>query len=205
MNNPKPVQNLPPNYKVAYSIDLSSNIKMTLWLNLAGLVILCLVFWLLVVYTNLVRTNLTSPSLSFTVTLASLVAILWVLLLIVGMLVVHEAIHGLFFWFFTHSRPVFGLGLSYAYAAAPDWYIPLRLYWIVGLAPLILIGLGGLLVIAFGPQSWVLPAMAVVGFNTGGAVGDIWIVGRMLLGGTGGSLVRDTGHSVTCYSPPGAE
>ena len=69
----------------------------------------------------------------------------------VGNLVVHELIHGLFFWLFTGSAPRYGLGLSYAYAAAPDWYIPRRKYQVTGLAPVVIIGLGCLLLMMGGP------------------------------------------------------
>jgi len=33
-------------------------------------------------------------------------------------LLAHELVHGAFFWIFSRSRPVFGLRIGYAYAAA---------------------------------------------------------------------------------------
>jgi hypothetical protein len=192
---------LPEQYHSIYSLDLSNNLKMAVILNLAGLVITVIAFVLLRAYASLVRPGFSTPLLNgtITITLGTLVDIVWLIVLIMGMLILHELIHGFFFWLFTHSRPAFGLGLSYAYAAAPDWYIPLRLYWIVGLAPLVLIALGGMGVMGWGPAAWLVPAMIVVGFNSGGAVGDIWIVGRLLSGCSKDALVNDEGHRVTFF------
>lgn len=188
---------LPTGYEQVYSIDLASNKKMAIVLNLAGLGILLLTFWLLAIFANKVHPELSNTSFKLAINLVNL--LLLVLILVISM-AVHEMIHGAFFWFFTRSRPVFGLGLSYAYAAAPDWYIPKRQYWIIGLAPLLLIDLAGLLVMTFFPPAALVPAAVAIGFNTGGAVGDLWIVYR-LFRASASCLVRDTGHSVHFFQP----
>ena len=126
---------------------------MAILLNLAGLGVIMLTFWLLAIFANWVRPE--RPGASFR-QVFNLTDVLLLLLLVIASMVLHELIHGVFFWLFTHSRPVFGLSLSYAYAAAPDWYIPMSQYWIIGLAPLFLIGLAGLLVMAFGPPAYYL-------------------------------------------------
>jgi hypothetical protein len=188
-------QTLPDGYQSVYVINLAKNKLLAVVLNLAALVVVLLSFWLLGIFTNWVRPELTKSLISIKFGLID-----FLLFLVVLNLIVHELIHGVFFWLFTHSKPAFGLSLSYAFAAAPDWYIPKRQYWIIGLAPLILIGIAGLLIIAIGPPSWILPALVVTGFNTGGAVGDIWIIYR-LLRTSSTSLVNDTGHTVSFYQP----
>jgi hypothetical protein len=190
-------QTLPDGYQSVYVINLAKNKLLAVVLNLAALVVVLLSFWLLGIFTNWVRPELTKSLISIKF---GLLDILFLLFLVVLNLIVHELIHGVFFRLFTHSKPAFGLSLSYAFAAAPDWYIPKRQYWIIGLAPLILIGIAGLLIIAIGPPSWILPALVVTGFNTGGAVGDIWIIYR-LLRTSSTSLVNDTGHTVSFYQP----
>lgn len=178
-------------------MDLKTNKTMAILLNVAGAGVVFLTFWLLTVFVNWARPELsaTSFSLGFGLTDG-----LILVLLVAGNMVVHELIHGLFFWLFTRARPVFGLSLSYAYAAAPGWYIPASQYWIIGLAPLVIIAATGLLVMAFGPLTWMLPAAIVVGFNTGGAVGDMWIIYK-LLRTSSACLVNDTGHSIHFFLP----
>ena len=190
-------QILPDGYQQVYVINLAKDKVLAVVLNLAALVVVLLSFWLLGIFTKWIHPDLSKTLISIKFGLSE---ILLLLLLIILNLVVHELIHGAFFWFITRSKPVFGLSLSYAFVAAPDWYIPKRFYWIIGLAPLILIGLTGLLIIAIGPPSWMLPALVVTGINTGGAVGDIWIIFR-LLRTSSTCLVNDTGHTVSFFQP----
>jgi hypothetical protein len=190
-------QTLPDGYDQVYAIDLATHKTMAIVLNLAAFAVLIITFWLLAIYVNRVRPELFGTSLSGVFNLAEL---LLLILLVAANMVVHEMIHGVFFWLFTHSRPVFGLSLSYAYAAAPDWYIPMSRYWIIGLAPLLVIGMAGLAVMAFCPPAWLLPTAVVIGFNTGGAAGDMWIV-YQLFRNSPACMVRDTGHSVHFYEP----
>jgi hypothetical protein len=194
---PRPTQTLPDGYVQVFSIDLATNKTMAIVLNLAGVGVILLTFWLLAIFASWVHPELSGTAFRLGFNLTDL--LLLVLLVIVNM-VLHEIIHGVFFWLFTHSRPVFGLSLSYAYAAAPDWYIPMSRYWIIGLAPLLIIGITGLLVMAFGPPAYMLPAAVVIGFNTGGAVGDMWIIYK-LFRLSPSCLVKDTGHSIHFYQP----
>jgi hypothetical protein len=123
-----------------------------------------------------------------------------VLVLTFLMIVVHELIHGLFFWLFTRERPTFGFKGAYAYAAAPDWYMPRNQYAIVGLAPLVLMTLAGLVLLPVIPV-WAIPALLfVVVTNAAGAVGDIAVVGWLLLQPRA-TLVNDIGDAVTLYRP----
>ena len=110
-------------------------------------------------------------------------------------------IHGFFFWVFTRSRPVFALKLFYAYAGAPDWYIPTRQFMIVALGPLVIIGVAGMLLMLLVPESWVVLIVLMVAFNTGGSVGDLLIFTRLLkLSPTG--LANDTGDVMSFYERP---
>ncbi len=190
-------QILPDGYQPVYIINLAKNKLLAVVLNLAALIVVLLSFWLLGIFTKWVHPDLSGTAISIKFGLPD---IIFLLFLVILNLIVHELIHGVFFWFITRSKPVFGLSLSYAFAAAPGWYIPKRLYWVIGLAPLMIIGLVGLLIIAIGPISWILPALVVTGFNTGGAVGDVWIIFR-LLQTSSTCLVNDTGHTVSFYQP----
>jgi hypothetical protein len=191
----RPMQTLPEGYRQVFMIDLAANPTLAIVLNLAAFGVLLLTFGLLAIFASLAHPELGSAFLNLNLNLADVV--IW-LLLVATNTVIHEIIHGIFFWLFTRSRPVFGITLAYAYAAAPDWYIPGSQYWMIGLAPLLVIGAVGLWVIAFSPPAWWFGVAVVVAFNTGGAVGDIWVVYK-LLRTSPLCLVKDTGHSIAFY------
>jgi hypothetical protein len=127
--------------------------------------------------------------------LALIGALLGIMALVV---VLHEWVHGLFFWAFTHERPKFGVGWGYAYACAPGWYFPRGQYLVVGLAPLILLSLAGLAVIAVAPPGWVGALFWGLLINASGAVGDLWVTARIALE-RGDVLVEDTGDGFRVY------
>ena len=111
---------------------------------------------------------------------------------------IHELIHGFFFWVFTRSRPVFAFRLFYAYAGAPDWYIPTRQFMIVALGPLVIIGAAGIVLILLVPISLIMFIIFFVALNTGGAMGDLFVFSR-LFKLSPMCLANDTGDVITFY------
>ncbi|MCX7977010.1 MAG: DUF3267 domain-containing protein, partial [Bellilinea sp.] len=115
-------------------------------------------------------------------------------------LIVHEAVHGLGFWLLAGVRPQFAFRGTYAYAAAPGWYIPAEIYFWIGIAPLLVLSLlavGLITVVPFSALTYVILA-AVMNFS--GAVGDIWVAVQ-LLRAPRGSLALDHGDEITLYAP----
>lgn len=111
---------------------------------------------------------------------------------------IHELIHGVFFWVFTRSKPVFGLHLFYAYTGAPDWYIPTRKFAIIAVSPLVIIGAVGLLLILLAPISWVMFIIFFMAMNTAGSMGDLFVFTHLFkLSPT--CLMNDTGDVITFY------
>jgi len=116
------------------------------------------------------------------------------------MLVLHEGLHGLFFWLFTREKPKFAFKGFYAYAAMPDWYLPKKEYLITALAPLVGITFFGVTGLALLP-GWADAALVwLLILNTSGAVGDLWIVWA-LLRAPAGVLGRDAGDSSELFVP----
>ncbi len=139
---------LPTGYTVAGGITLKENRRLVILLNVLGIpwFILCAVFF--IVMAALLGAFGAGGSGEFTLTITPLLVALVVLIVITfAILVLHEMVHGLFFWLFTRARPRFGFKGAYAYAAAPGWYIPRPQFLAVGLAPLLLISLVGLLIL----------------------------------------------------------
>lgn len=193
---------LPQNYRVERTITLSNNTALMLGLSLAGIV-LCAVsgFSFLLAAFRLSPFFLQGSNIIAISTWWQLLAILSV---VVGgtllTLIIHEAVHGLFFWLFTKNRPNYGFKGIYAYASAPDYYIPRNQFIIIGLAPLMCISLIGLALLPFVPLAVVWTLVFILTINATGAVGDLYIVG-VLLTSPPSTLIRDFGDGMTFYRP----
>jgi len=200
----KAVRDLPEGYGLQHTLDLNKNVKLMIGLNLASLALFAVFgvffYWLL----TLVRPGMLSGGESLTNDLFASESIftqfLVIALVYLGMIVLHEAVHGLFFWVYTGERPEFGFRGVYAYAGAPDWYLSKNPYLIVGLAPLVLISLVGFAAMLFVPTGWVFPIVLFITLNASGAVGDIyaffWILSKHEE-----ILVRDFGDRMQVFGP----
>jgi hypothetical protein len=193
-------QTLPDGYIRTVEINLAKDKGLAVLLNIVGLFISILAFILTGLFTRFARPAPFSEVFIFKADLSTMGQLLVLVVFVVVSLVVHELIHGFFFWLFTRSKPVYALHLAYAYAAAPDWYIPVRQYWIVGLAPLVLIDLAGLLLVLLASPGLILLIIFLVAFNTGGSVGDMWIILNSLCKSPA-CLVNDVGDGVTFFEP----
>ncbi len=195
----QPVQTLPPHYQRHAALDLSQNKTALIGLNIAALVLFFASGWLVLQIVPLLRPHDAGQNVSFggTDMLIFSVALIG---LVIFQIVLHELIHGLFFWIFTRDRPVFGFKGLYAYAAAPNWYMPHTQHLIVGLAPLVLITLAGFGLIAVMPLAAVPLLMLLIVINAAGAVGDIAMVAWEAVQPRG-TLVHDTGDAITLYRP----
>ncbi|MCP4541758.1 MAG: DUF3267 domain-containing protein [Chloroflexi bacterium] len=128
-----------------------------------------------------------------------LMAVVIVISIQIVMVILHEAAHGIFFWYFTRERPVFGLELPFAaYAAAPDWYLPRRQHLVVGLAPFVLLTLIGVVLLPIVPAFVVPVLLLIIVTNAAGSTGDFVMVIWMLVQPRN-MLVQDTGVAITIY------
>jgi hypothetical protein len=207
LRSQKAVQKLPEGYGLAHKLDLTKNIKLAIGLNLASLILFLVFgvffFWLF----SLVRPRAMFDDGLFTTGLLlseSIITRFFVIILVyLGMIILHEAVHGLFFWIYTKEKPEFGFRGVYAYAGAPSWYLTKTPYLIVGLAPLVLISVAGFIAAIFLPSAWIFPVLLFITLNASGAVGDIyaffWILSK-----PAGVLVQDFGDRMKVYAPGGA-
>ncbi len=186
-------QTLPAEYILSGQIDLKKNKRLSILLNIGAFIIFIPMFYLLSGFTALVRPDITN--FSVTITIGKVFSAIGLVVLV---LIIHEIIHGLFFWIFSHGRPVFALRPLYEYAGAPTWFFPKRQYAITALGPLIIIGAVGLLLLLLAPISWIPMIALLVALNTGGAIGDIFVFIR-LLKSSPTSFTNDTGEVVTFF------
>jgi hypothetical protein len=93
--------------------------------------------------------------------------------------VIHEAIHGAAFALWG-GKPHFGARLPYAlYCGARNQLFRRNYYLVIGLAPLVLITLAGIVCTLLFPVASPYVILAWVG-NFSGAAGDAWVVARLL-------------------------
>ncbi len=203
----KASQTLPQGYSEHGRISLKKNKPLLLWLNVLAVpwFLLCALFF--GVMTSLLRPlNFAILGSAFPLetplgavgAIAALFAAVVITLCVV--LILHELTHGLFFWLFTKSRPAFGFKGWYAYAAAPGWYLPRGQSLVVGAAPLILLSLLGealLLLVPWAVVPWVLWGLIV---NAGGAIGDLYMIARLMLAPRG-AVVEASRGKMTWYVP----
>jgi hypothetical protein len=194
---------LPDRYRKVGTLDVRQDQRLLVFLNLGGLLLMVIAGWLFfrfAAWLHPVELATAILPLNNRTSNAVIGLILGILILFIFHIILHEAIHGLFFWLFTHSRPLFAFRWAYAYAAAPDWYIFRNPFFIITLAPFVLITLVGLLIIAFAPAAYLLPTWFVITLNAGGAIGDL-AVAAWLLRQPAACLAQDRGDAVTLYIP----
>ncbi|HLF90632.1 MAG TPA: DUF3267 domain-containing protein [Anaerolineales bacterium] len=194
MHAPKPTKMLPRGFVPRRQLDLTKNHRATLLLNLVAILSFFLYGWLFFAIADWIRSDLDSLN---EVAGASFWQLMATFLLV---LVLHELIHGLFFSVFTGEAPRLGVRGLYAFAGAPDWYIPRQQYLVIGLAPFVLMSLGGLSALIFVPLPVVPLILFAITLNAAGASGDIFITG-WLLGEPDLLLVNDTGEIFTMFAP----
>ena len=118
---------------------------------------------------------------------------------VLGYVILHEAIHGVCFWAFSHEKPRLGWKSAYAYAAS-DAYYPKGPYLTIVLAPVVLWGVVLAALAAVLPVRWYWMTQAIQLMNLSGAAGDMyvtWLLCRM----PGSILVQDSGVDMRVYAP----
>jgi hypothetical protein len=197
----KSTRSLPQHYRLFKRLSIRENAPL-LMLNIVSLAALGLMTVFLLLLIGWTRPGDVADIFTISIEGTSnfLVVILILLAATAAMMVVHEAFHGLCFWYFTGTRPKYGFRGAYAFAAAPDWYISRTPYLITSLAPLIGITLIGMVLLVWMPARWVPLIMLVVALNASGAVGDLWVA-WWLLRCPAEAFGNDQGDVTSLYIP----
>ena len=195
----KPTKTLPPNYQTVYALDLIKNVRTALFLNLAVLITFFIFGGVFSRISALIRPEI---GIGGEQSFLSNVNILSLVIAFIVMVLLHEGIHGFFFWVFTKERPNFGFKLLYAFAAAPEWYIPRNQFIVVGSSPLIFISIAGVALMPLIPLSWISGLIFLLTFNAAGSMGDVYTI-IISLTHPKEILVNDQGESFTIYGVGG--
>ncbi|HWQ45404.1 MAG TPA: DUF3267 domain-containing protein, partial [Longilinea sp.] len=188
-------------YVAAGTFNLNKNMLALVVLNVVALVLLgvfsAFFSWLI----QVLRPDMMFEDLMHGLDwLNSWTGILMLIGSLILMVILHEGLHGLFFWFFTRAKPRFAFRGAYAYAALEGWYFPRRYYAVISMAPLVGISLLAVILFAFTPVEVMIWAWAIAIFNGSGAVGDLAVTILMLFK-PAGCLIEDQGDKMTFYAP----
>jgi hypothetical protein len=192
--------NLPDNFHHLKTLDLS-NSRSILWMNLAAIPLLFLFSWLFSRLILIFRpfNPFQNGVLGFFTGFSVLELIAFVLSIIL-MLILHELVHGIVFWVFTRERPKFALKSGYAFAAAPNWYLPSRKYILVGLSPFVVISAASIILAWFVVAPLIPYLLVIATFNAAGSLGDLIVVG-WVFNQPKSILIKDEGDKFSSFLP----
>lgn len=196
---PIALQTLPETYQLQETIDLRKQKKLALGLNLAGMGLFVVIFFIFTFIVSFVRGLKSMPLFNMTGSTTAWLVLLGFIGGFLALIVLHEAAHGLFFWIYTRKLPKFAMNLSYAYAAAPEWFIRRNAYRIVTLAPILIITGLGLLICLFAPVAWLMGLILFMSINFASAIGDIYVMFR-LLKVPESTYIQDAGDRMTFFT-----
>ena len=187
------VNTLPENYGLMRTIDLAKNKKESTIVNTLSLVLLAVVFAL----GFLLRSDTGADVEAY---LPVMIAALFAFL---AYIILHEAVHGLFMWFFSKQKPHFGISLQCAYAGSEAYFRKVP-YLIVALAPFVVWGLVFGVIALLLNNVWFWLFWFLEAGNASGAAGDLYVfytVSRM----PESIFVQDDGMSMRIYAPSAAK
>jgi hypothetical protein len=186
----------PENAKLVYSLNFTTNKTVAWALNGASLPLFFLFGGLFLAYVLRIRPGIGKALLSILDT--DWVYLIVMIVIFVACIVVHELIHGAFFWAFTRSRPVFGLRSWYAFAGAPGWFLTGRQYLLTTLAPFGILSLLGMLLMTILPVPLAAVVLVVTTLNAASSAGDLWVAFR-LVNQARPVIAEDLGDGVNFY------
>jgi hypothetical protein len=169
---------LPDNARLVYSFNLLNNRRAFWMLQIPATLGFFIFGFLFLRWTIWLRPDFLQTA--FAGVVFALPDLLFVMIGFVVFIVLHELIHGVFFWIYSRSRPRFGLRGGYAYAAAPGWFFPRRQYLVIALAPLVLLSILGMVFVAVAPIGALYATLFGMVANAAGAVGDMWIAFKVI-------------------------
>lgn len=189
---------LPEGYGELCTLHLQKNKKTALFVNGLAIVIAVLMF-LIAHYFIPVSTifTLREDPLGLVVKLGVFAVI------DIAYLFLHELIHGAAMKFCGTKRVKYGFTGLYAFAGSEDYYNK-KAYFFIALAPVVLWGIVLGVVSFFVPTGWFWVVYGVQIINISGAAGDYYVTAKFLRFPSC-ILIRDSGTSMTVYSPKEAD
>jgi hypothetical protein len=194
----KPVQSLPERYADIHIFDIRSDRKLLVYLNITALVLFLPLAWFYLILSVSLNPNAANMLQIISPPGSAVTHLLGYLGSAALFIILHEFVHGIFFGVITREMPKFGFRGTYAFAAAPKWFIPRNPYIWIGISPLIVLSFGGIFLIPILPISLLYAYIFGLVINATGAIGDVYIVAWLLLQ-PGETLISDQGDMIVVY------
>ena len=181
---------LPNGYREVRRVDLMRNRKEAILINLLSLAIAAGV--------GMLGFVLCPPFDEIHLGIHNIVSMIVTVIGIIGYMILHELIHGVFMKAFSGLRPRYGFTGLYAFAGS-DALFDRKQYLIIAFAPVVILGIAlAVLTAAFYETAfWDLYIIQMI--NLSGAAGDFY-VGFLIARSGNDILVRDSGTDMTFYS-----
>jgi hypothetical protein len=198
----RPVRELPEDYGFNANLDLAKQKGLAIALNVVAA---ASVFGYGLLFLFLAITLRPSDALTtweFQVTGVTGFLLLGARLFVITalMLLLHEGVHGVCFRLYTGEWGTFAFKGLYAYAAAPNWYLPRNQHLVTALAPYLGLSMVGILLMPIVPLVMLPDLLIFLVLNAAGATGDLAAV-IWLLTKPPDAFVKDYGDGVAIYIP----
>jgi len=180
---------LPEGYTLLREINIQKDKKLSLWLNVASTLLFLLMFFL----------PLPHKKVTIEFGLHSLLDMLALLAGLAVYMIAHELIHGMMMKYYCGQKAHYGFAGLFAYAGQKDAHFSKRHYCVIGLAPIVLLGLLLLLLMVLCPPPCYWPLFIIQAMNISGSVGDLYVA-WLLLRMPADTLCNDDGLSMRFYA-----
>ncbi len=189
----KALNNLPTNYREIFSVNLQTDKKIAVILNVVSLLIGVVMAVPMHIYIPI--TTLFDFSQGFIVYFIRFAVLLVAMILY---LILHEAVHGVAMKICGTKKVKYGFTGLYAYAGSDDFYDK-KSYIFIALAPVVLWGIVLLVINLFVPKNWFWVVYFIQIFNISGAAGDFYVTAKFSKMPKD-ILISDSGVGMKVYS-----
>lgn len=190
----KATRSLPEQASFYHSLNLASR-KMMVAQNVAGIVLFFFFGWIFMGVAAAINPHFFILSIRIFV---GTLTVFWFLLTAVSIIIIHEIIHAIGFYWFTRERPEIGFHILYAYASAPNWYFTRNQFILIGILPFMLITSVGLMLMPFVNLITLPRLILALTLNAAGSIGDIIVV-LWLVSQPSKAWIRDKGSFIALY------
>ena len=190
----KTISHLPEDYREVYSVNLETNKKSSLYVNLLAIAItvfMAFVMNFVIPISSLFEDHITAAGL--------ILRLLVLIVMILAHIVLHELTHGIVMKLCGCEKVTYGFSGMYAYASASEFFTKTQ-YLCIALAPVFIWGLALSILGLWVPVSWFWIIYTVQIANIAGAAGDYYVVFHFFFLPEN-VLVYDTGPSMSVYAP----
>ncbi|MBR2954499.1 MAG: DUF3267 domain-containing protein [Clostridia bacterium] len=189
----KALNNLPTNYREIFSVNLQTDKKIAVVLNVVSLLIGAVMAVPMHFYIPI--TTLFDFSQGF---LVYFIRFAVLLLSMIVYLILHEAVHGVAMKICGTKKVKYGFTGLYAFAGSNDFYDK-KSYIFIALAPVVLWGIVLLVMNLFVPENWFWVVYFIQIFNISGAAGDFYVTAKFSKM-PDDILISDSGVGMKVYS-----